>query len=131
MSTAKCLVHLMRDINDDLRRSPYDEELRSFAESFAKLLQDIILTVDRYGLKRYHLFKHVKAAERFCSKIAGTHFVSDCASKYQKRIDKYGDRLFTFLQYDDVPWNNNNAEHAVHYFAKLRRFADGTLQNLL
>jgi len=122
----KCLVHLMRDINDDLRRSPYDEELRSFAESFAKLLQDIILTVDRYGLRRYHLCKHVKAAERFCSKIAGTHFLSDCASKYQKRIDKYGDRLFTFLQYDGVPWNNNNAEHAVHYFAKLRRFADGT-----
>ena len=37
-----------------------------------------------------------------------------------------GDRLFTFLHYDGVPWNNNNAEHAVHYFAKLRRFADGT-----
>jgi hypothetical protein len=33
-------------------------------------------------------------------------------------------------------WNNNNAGHAVHYFARLRRFADGTftresLQQLL
>src|SRR5215831_4325691 len=25
-----------------------------------------------------------------------------------------------------IPWNNNNAEHAVHHFAKLRRIADGT-----
>ena len=44
--------------------------------------------------------------------------------------------MFAFLKYDHVPWNNNNAEHAVHYFAKLRRFADGTfsqesLQQLL
>lgn len=37
-----------------------------------------------------------------------------------------GPSLFTFLLYDNVPWNNTNAEHAVHYFAKLRRFNDGT-----
>jgi len=122
----KCLVHLMRDINDDLRRNPYDEELRSVAEPFAKLLKDIVLTIDRYGLRRFHLHKHIKAAERFCSKIVRSQFFSDYALKYQKRFDKYGDRLFTFLQYDDVPWNNNNAEHAIHYFARLRRFTDGT-----
>jgi hypothetical protein len=28
--------------------------------------------------------------------------------------------LFTFLDYDNAPWNNNNAEHAVHAFVKLR-----------
>lgn len=122
----KCLIHLMRDINDDLRRNPYDEELRSVAEPFARLLKDIVLTIDRYGLRKLHLHKHVKAAEGFCTNIARSHFASDCASKYQTRFEKYGDRLFTFLRYDGVPWNNNNAEHAVHYFAKLRRFADGT-----
>ena len=122
----KCLIHLMRDINDDLRRNPYDDELRSVAAPFARLLKDIVLTIDRYGLRKRHLHKHVKTAERFCSNIARSHFASDCALKYQTRFKKYGDRLFTFLQYDAVPWNNNNAEHAIHYFAKLRRFADGT-----
>jgi Transposase IS66 family len=116
----------MRDINDDLRRNPYDDELHSVAAPFARLLKDIVLTIDRYGLRKRHLHKHVKTAARFCSNIARSHFASDCASKYQTRFEKYGDRLFTFLQYDGVPWNNNNAEHAVHYFAKLRRFADGT-----
>jgi hypothetical protein len=29
------------------------------------------------------------------------------------------------LDYDDVPWNNNNAEHAVKAFATLRRVIDG------
>ena len=28
----KCLIHLMRDINDDMHRYPYDEELRMIAQ---------------------------------------------------------------------------------------------------
>ena len=33
--------------------------------------------------------------------------------------------MFTFLGYDGVPWNNNNAEHAIKRFAKHRRDANG------
>jgi hypothetical protein len=32
----------------------------------------------------------------------------------------------TSLRHDNVPWNNNNAEHTLHYFANVRRFTDGT-----
>jgi hypothetical protein len=38
----------------------------------------------------------------------------------QKRIEKNRGRLFTFRDYDGVPWNNNNAEHAVRAFTRLR-----------
>jgi hypothetical protein len=33
--------------------------------------------------------------------------------------------LFTFLDFDDIPWNNNNAEHAIKAFASLRRVIEG------
>ena len=33
--------------------------------------------------------------------------------------------MFTFLDHDGVPWNNNNAEHAVKAFASLRRVIEG------
>ena len=33
--------------------------------------------------------------------------------------------MFTFLDFDEVPWNNNNAEHAVKAFASLRRVIEG------
>ena len=33
--------------------------------------------------------------------------------------------MFTFLVHDGVPWNNNNAEHVIKWFAKHRRDADG------
>ncbi len=39
---------------------------------------------------------------------------------------KNRDTMFTFLNFDGVPWNNNNAEHAVKAFANLRQVIDGT-----
>jgi hypothetical protein len=36
------------------------------------------------------------------------------------------DRLFTFLENDGVPWNNNNAEHAIKAFVRLRNIIGGT-----
>ena len=45
---------------------------------------------------------------------------SEAASALKKRIEKNRDKLFTFLDYDGVPWNNNNAEHAVRAFARVR-----------
>src|SRR6202162_5331332 len=32
---------------------------------------------------------------------------------------------FTFLRHDGVSWNNNNAEHAIKAFARLRRTIEG------
>ena len=42
--------------------------------------------------------------------------------KYKKRFQKKsGEKLFTFLDHDGVPWNNTNAEHAIQRFAKYCR----------
>jgi hypothetical protein len=40
-------------------------------------------------------------------------------------LRKDRDKLFTFLNHDGVPWNNNNAEHAIKAFARLRRAIEG------
>ena len=50
----KCLVHLIRDINDDMKRNPYDAEFKSLAAEFSTLLRSIVDTIDRYGLKGRH-----------------------------------------------------------------------------
>jgi hypothetical protein len=49
----------------------------------------------------------------------------ELALTYQKRLKKVGSKLFTFLDYDGVPWNNNGAEHAVKSFMKFKRTSDG------
>jgi hypothetical protein len=108
-----------------LLRNPFDEELRRIVQPFASLFRTVVDTVDRFGLKRRHLHKHKGHALEFIDAVCHETFSSECAIKYQKRFEKYGERLFTFLDYDGVPWNNNNAEHAVKKFAKYRHAADG------
>jgi len=44
----------------------------------------------------------------------------------QDRFEKNRDKLFTFLHFDGVPWNNNNAEHAIKAFARLRDTIEGS-----
>lgn len=51
-------------------------------------------------------------------------FSSLLANKYKKRFQKSGEKMFTFMEHDGVPWNNNNAEHAIKRFANYRRDAD-------
>ncbi len=53
--------------------------------------------------------------------------VSSVVQGYQKRIEKYGDRLFTFLDYDGVPWNNNCAENAIKLVASRRRLLGNSM----
>jgi predicted RecB family nuclease len=121
----KCLVHLVRDIDEDLLKNPTDIELKAIAAEFGTILQVIIQTIDRYGLKFRHLKKHKKIVSRFIESLVSNNFESEIADKYKKRFQKSGTKMFTFLDYNGVPWNNNNAEHAIKRFAKYRRMADG------
>lgn len=117
----------MRDLNDELLKNPFDAELKNFGQVFSSLLREIVETIDRYGLKKRYLHKHKAVSDRFCRWATETEFHSEVAKKYQKRVDKYRDKLFTFLEHDGVAWNNNNAEHAMKCFARYRRFADGRM----
>ena len=126
-SRQKCLVHLIRDLNDDLLSHPYDDEFKDLVYKFAHLLRTIISTVDNYGLKRIHLIKHEQDAVRFFEALSIQQFASDVATSYKKRFLKYRNEMFTFLKHDGVPWNNNNAEHAVKSFAQYREISEGVM----
>jgi hypothetical protein len=54
----KCLIHLLRDLNESIRKEPFNEELRLLTQQFAALLQPIMATIDRFGLKARFLGKH-------------------------------------------------------------------------
>jgi predicted RecB family nuclease len=123
----KCLVHLIRDLNQDIVGSPWDEEVKSLGAAFGSLLRAIVATIDQYGLRQRHFGKHRHDVERFFQTAVAEPFHSEVAEGYRKRLLKYRDKLFTFLDHDVVPWNNNNAEHAVKGFAYYREVADNLL----
>ena len=47
----KCLIHLIRDVNDELLKNPFDQELKELALLIGRLLRNIIATIDRVGLR--------------------------------------------------------------------------------
>jgi hypothetical protein len=123
----KCLIHLIRDMNEDLLNNPYDEELQLITAPFGVLMREIIATIDQYGLKRSHLKRHERSVHRYFQSLATQVFRSGVAEILRERLLKYEAKLFTFLQYDGVPWNNNNAENALKQFVYYRERATGVM----
>ena len=123
----KCLIHLMRDINQELLNNPYDEELLSITRPFGAVLRAVVETVDTHGLKKRFMQKHKQEVESFFKRLNGQVFCSEAAESLRSRLMKHREKLFSFIGYDGVPWNNNNAENAIRQFVYYR---EGTSRRL-
>src|SRR6185369_4938925 len=64
----------------------------------------------------------------FFQSLAKQTFRSDAAEGLRARLTKNQDKLFTFIRYDGVPWNNNNAENAIRRFAYYRDANPGRIR---
>ena len=65
----KCLIHLMRDINELVLKNPFNSELGSIANDFGVLLRSVVDTIDKWGLKTCHLRRHKRDVDKFFSKL--------------------------------------------------------------
>jgi hypothetical protein len=114
-------VHLIRDLNDDLQENPFDKEYEAFVLEIRDLILPIMKVVQDRGLKKQYLYKFTQHVDDFYSRvIIDRQYKSDLVCTYQKRFIRYRDSLFTFLEQDGIPWNNNAAEAAIRHFAKQR-----------
>ena len=117
----KCWVHLIREMNTDLRQSPFDKEYETFIVEVRNLIIPIMKAVQQYGLKRRNLNKFQKDVDKFYKKsIDDVHYKSELVLRYQKRFTRYRESLFIFLHYDNVPWQNNAAERGLRHLALQR-----------
>src|SRR5713101_3117655 len=66
----RCLIHLIRDLNEDVLKEPFNEEMKTLVHEFAELLKPIIETIDRFGLKSHFLKRHKVQATRFYDRLA-------------------------------------------------------------
>jgi hypothetical protein len=134
-SQQKCLIHLIRDMNKDIWKFSFDEEVKAIAQAFGVLLRAIVDTIDKFGLRKRYLGRHRRDVDRFYREVIEKDFRSERARSYQKRFRRYRDRLFVFLDHDGIPWNNNNGENAVNGFVLRRRligaFAETRIEEYL
>jgi hypothetical protein len=83
------LVHLIRDLNDDLWKNPFDEEFERFVVAVRDLLLPLMEDVQRFGLKARHLRKHRSRVDRFYREmITGKVSERDTTARYRKRFER-------------------------------------------
>ena len=119
----KCWVHLIRDLNEDLRKNPFNLEYEKFVLQVKELMIPVFEAIDRYGLKIRHLKKFIPKVEAFYDGISNSQYKSEITQKYQNRFLKYRSKLFVFLHYDNIPWNNNMAERGLRHIAVQRKIS--------
>ena len=111
-------------MNDDLWKNPFNIEFEDFVASVRDLLVPILADVQKFGLKAYHLRKHLARVERFYTlTIQAASTDHELVTKYRKRFERYNKSMFTFLDTDCVSWNNNSAERALRHFAVQRKIS--------
>ena len=47
----KCLIHLVRDMNQELLSNPFDEEIKAITQPFGVLLRAIVATIDEHAIE--------------------------------------------------------------------------------
>ena len=88
------------------------EDRTKFFERVALLSAGAVVfdSVDRFGLKAYHLRKHKDSVNRFYEALSRRDYQTEVAAGYGKRLERNSGKLFTFLDHDGVPWNNRDLQ---------------------
>jgi predicted RecB family nuclease len=127
----KCWVHLIRDMNDDLWKAPFDIEYESFILEVRNLIVPILQTAEEHGLKTKKLSKFNSSVEKFYEDTINKNYKSELTLKYQKRLLRYRESLFTFLNEDNIPWNNNTGERALRHLAVQRKISGTFFESMM
>ena len=115
-----CLVHLLRELEKVDLRNP-SAEWKAFAKKLRRLLRDGIRLRKRLDFSPERYASRIHRIDRRLMVLArGTCDDAD-ARRLAKRLLKHCDSLFTFLDYPEVPFENNFAERQIRPAVILRK----------
>jgi len=115
-----CLVHLLREI-EAVDEKNVSEQWRAFAKKLKRLIRDgVRLRQQSEHPRKAHPSKVKRIDERLNALADGEYADAD-AKRLAKRLARHRDWLFTFLDYPEVPWENNFAERQIRPAVILRK----------
>ena len=132
-----CLVHLLRELEKvDLRND--SAEWRAFAKKLRRLLRDGMglrkradfapgkfqSRADRLNKRLAQLAceeRSVVNEEQADGEVGDGESAGNDVRRLKKRLRKYAEYIFTFLDYTDVPFENNFAERQIRPAVILRK----------
>jgi transposase len=116
----KCLPHLLRELEKVDKRND-SAEWQAFAKKLRRLLRDGIRLRKRsdFASKRYQ--SRIDRLNRRVGQMAGEEHADADAKRLTKRLRRYGEYLFTFLDYLYVTADNNFGERQIRPAVILRK----------
>jgi hypothetical protein len=115
-----CLVHLLRELEKvDLRND--SAEWRAFAKKLRRLLRDGMRLRKRPDFAPGKFQSRVDRLNVRLAKLADEEHLDGDTHRLTKRLDKHAEFIFTFLDYRDVPFENNFAERQIRPAVILRK----------
>lgn len=108
-----CLVHLLRELEKvDLRNG--SSEWQTFAARLRRLLRDgMRLRRRRSALKAEVYQRRCNRLNRRLAELAAGAYANADAQRLAERLYRHREHIFTFLDYEDVPADNNFAERQI------------------
>jgi hypothetical protein len=115
-----CLVHLLRELEkvDADNDSP---EWRAFAKKLRRLLHDGIRLRKRNDFAVGAFPERIQRLNKRLAELAAAEPIDSDTRRLTKRLRRYAEYLFTFLDYDHVPFENNFAERQIRPAVVLRK----------
>ena len=115
-----CLVHLLRELEKvDLHNG--SAQWKVFAKKLRRLIRDGIRLRKRPDFSPDKYESRIRRIDRRLVELARDEYADADARRLSKRLLKYCDSLFTFLDYPDVPFENNFAERMIRPAVILRK----------
>jgi len=115
-----CLVHLLRELEKvDMHNE--SAEWQAFAKKLRRLIRDGIRLRKREDYSRDLYASRVGRIDQRLMALARGEYADADASRLGKRLLRHADHLFTFLDYPDVPFENNFAERMIRPAVIIRK----------
>jgi transposase len=115
-----CLVHLLREL-EKVDQHNQSDPWQAFAKLLRRLLRDGIRLRQRADFRPdAYRSRILRLDERLIALAEGQYADAD-AQRLANRLSRYRDSIFTFLDYENVPFENNHAERQIRPAVVLRK----------
>lgn len=121
-----CLAHLLRELSDTTKYKSPSSDWPKFEKSLKRLLRDAI----RLGYKRadFSPERYTSRSKRLSERlrlIIEHDWTDSNAQRLVKRLVRHEEHLFTFVNNEGVPFDNNHAEREIRSAVVMRKNSYG------
>ena len=127
-----CLVHLLRELEQTRKYKSPGEHWPAFEKKLRRLLGDAIrLWKSRDKLDSASLASRRGRLDQRLTEMISTDWDEPNAKRLAKRLRKYQAGIFTFLDKEGVPFENNHAERSIRPAVILRKNSYGNRSQII